>query len=414
MKREGGPIGQIDPSKEVHIIGAGVSGLLMGHYLTKSGLKVTIFDKSSRPGGKIQTEITQDGPVEKAANAIFTNPDVLELLKELNLDYQEPAPKLKKKLWRFGKARSFPLNLREVFGVINRLSKPVPRDIDEISMQGFFAQVLGDRCSYEVLSAVFGGIYATDARTLHFKSVFKDAINSHSYYGFFKELKNARKASGHKSKSISFDGGMETFIKALSKNLNIVSQEKIEIDSNVNTIICTDAKEASKLLNFNDPESSTLLEKINYQELSTSTYFFKRAVKNLEGSFGVLFPPRSGFKASGILHNSAIYDNRTSSNELRSYTFICPSEDYSMADALADIGRLDAQKFSSNDISSSAITNWKRAIPLYDLARYEAISKIRVKFKNNVPGVVLFGNYVDGISIREMTTSAKNFASNLA
>lgn len=87
-------IGKINPeSRHVNIWGAGFSGLILGYFLKDQGYSVTIYEKSNKVGGKIQTKRTGAGLVEKGPNALFLNQDGLELLKELKL---EPIPASKK------------------------------------------------------------------------------------------------------------------------------------------------------------------------------------------------------------------------------------------------------------------------------------------------------------------------------
>jgi protoporphyrinogen oxidase len=42
----------------------------------------------------------------------------------------------------------------------------------------------------------------------------------------------------------------------------------------------------------------------------------------------------------------------------------------------------------------------------------DTILKIRAQMNNYQNGLVLFGNYIDGIAIREMVSMAKKFAQN--
>ena len=412
MKNLSGPIGSLDPSKETHIIGAGVSGLLIAYYLKQAGLNVTLFEKSN-VGGKISTSKTNAGIAESAANAIFTNQDVMDLLNELELPYLNSREKLKRKLWRGDKARSFPLRPWEVLRVLPGLFKRPPQDCEKISVYDFFRPMLGNKVAYEVLSAVLGGIYATNSKNLHFKSVFKTDCHSKTYLGFFKQLAASRKGSGHRAQSISFTGGMGDFIRALEKKLegNILKEEKISIDSSVNTIICSDAQDAAQLLRADFPEMAKELEQISYQKVSTGTYFFKRPASELESSFGILFPPGSGFNSIGILHNSAIFEGRSQTEATRSYTFIS-HQDFDEQSALDDLTRLNPNEVDHKDLLIAKQTTWKRGIPLYNLARYQASAKLRSLAQDKGPGLVLFGNYVDGISIREMVSAAKNFAGN--
>lgn len=415
MQKESGPVGTLGPSKTVHIVGAGVSGLLMGYYLKKAGFQVSIFE-AGRVGGKISTTLTPQGIAESAANAIYTNQDVDELLTELGLKPLSSRDKLKKKIWRAGKARSFPLLLREAPRVIFGLFKRPPKNLEGLSVHDFFAPMLGAKTAYETLSAVLGGIYASNAKELLFKSVFKTNVKAKTYFGFLKALAKERKASGHKPRSVSFPGGMAEFIEALRKSLadNIALEKKTGLDESVNTVICADASDAATLLESQSSQVlsklASELKKVPYRSLSTGTYFFKKTAKELEDSFGILIAPDSGFSCLGILHNSAVFAGRTNSEVLRSYTFIsrdgCPEEDK----VFADLSKLEGSGFGPEDLASSQVTEWERGIPVYGEQRRQAVMKIRSLMMGKGSGLVLFGNYVDGISIREMVTAAKNFA----
>ncbi|MEX1100104.1 MAG: FAD-dependent oxidoreductase [Bacteriovoracaceae bacterium] len=412
MQKESGPIGELGLSKNVHIAGAGISGLLMAYYLKKAGYQVTIFEKNARPGGKIQTVKTPAGIAEKAANAIFTNEDVIELLQELRLPFLSPQKKLKKKIWRNGKARSFPLAPWELPILLAGLFKKVPKDLDSLSVYDFFCPLLGKKASYEVLSAVFGGIYATDAKTLHFKSVFKNEIRAATYFGFIKELIKTRKERTHRPTSISFEGGMHTFIDALSEELkdNFIYEKKTALSQGVNTIICADALDAPEILESIHPNAAKELKRVDYQALSTATYISDRQAKPLENSFGILFSPKSGFKSSGILNNSAIFQHRTQGTDRHSHTFISQDPNFGKESALEDLNRLDSKADWPSSLQAESQTDWERGIPIYDQKRRQIVKKLRSMFHGVAPGLVLFGNYVDGISIREMTSMAKDFA----
>ena len=55
-------IGKINPDqRHVTIWGAGFSGLILGYFLKDQGYSVTIYEKSNRIGGKIQTKRTGAG-----------------------------------------------------------------------------------------------------------------------------------------------------------------------------------------------------------------------------------------------------------------------------------------------------------------------------------------------------------------
>lgn len=410
MQTESGPAGSLIRGKEVHVIGAGVSGLLISYYLKKAGHKVTVFEKE-KVGGKIQTEITEAGPAEKAANAIYTSSEVMELLSELKLTPLSPAPNLKKKIWRFSRPLNFPLRLMEVVKILFRLFKRPPAQKD-ISVLDFFSPLLGKETAYEILSAVFGGVYAANADELDFESIFKESPDKKSYLQFFKAMAKNKKRERHRAQSISFKNGMQDFIEALKEELSdsIEHKEIFELDRTVNTVLCCEADAAARILARSAPEVSKELEKIKYKPLSTGTYFLKKPLPELHQSFGILFPPKSGFNSLGILHNNAIFENRTFVENVESYTFISHSQEDHLRLVMGDCVLLSNGRQSyERAVLTQEQTAWKKGVPLYDVQRRKAMAEIRARLDGQ-PGVVLFGNYVDGISIREMIRGAKNFA----
>jgi oxygen-dependent protoporphyrinogen oxidase len=407
MQISSGPIGSIDPSKDTRIYGAGVSGLLIGFYLKKKGItRFEIFEKTSKVGGKIGTELSSHGPIESAANAIYTNDDVYELLAELNLKPIAATEKLKKKVWRFGKVLSPPIKITEILRALLNLFKKCPSPTSEgLTVYAFFRPWLGEKLSFELLSAVLGGIYATDSKSLDFQSIFKLKTFPKTYWQFIKMMKAKREANKTKATSVSFDQGMQQFINAFSAELSdhLQLDNSPELDPNYNNIICTDALDAATLIEKDHPFIAQELRTIEYTPLQTTTIFLDNPIVDLSRSFGILFPPQQSHRLLGILHNSAIFKR-----EGHSYTFITKSED-----PLQEVDKgLELLKSPTNIVHKKS-TLWEKAIPLYNHQRTQAVLSIRSQFINIPTGLVLFGNYVDGISIREMISHAKQFCQNL-
>ena len=73
----------------------------------------------------------------------------------------------------------------------------------------------------------------------------------------------------------------------------------------------------------------------------------------------------------------------------------------------------DLQLLSSDitkeDIQHIEITNWEKALPIYDLQLFLSVKKLhQLAYKEE--NLAIFGNYVAGISLREMITAAKAFS----
>lgn len=405
-------IGKIDPSdKHVTIWGAGFAGLVLGYYLKSEGYKITIYEKSNKVGGKIQTKKIEGGYVEKGPNALFLNADGLELLKELKLEPLPAAKKLKRLLMVNGKPkRPFQMGLLSKLGT-NVYKKP-PLITDGLTVAEFFRPLLGQEKVDRFVSPALSGIYAAPSEQLHFRSVFDQVgkkAQYESYFDFIKHMMKVQKAQPklEVSGSVSFEGGMQTLINRLADVLkhDIKLNYKENFRLKNNTIICTDALSAAELVGSLRPEISKELSRIRYTSLSSVTVFLKREIKPLNKAFGVVIPQETGFNAFGILNNKAIFP--ANNENLLSYTLIGKNK-LSEEEVLSDLQKLHPE-LTKEDIDHTEMNFWDKALPLYDLQRFLAVKKLH-QIARNEQNLAFFGNYAAGISLREMITAAKTFA----
>jgi len=405
-------IGKLNPAdKNVTIWGAGFSGLILAYYLKDQGYKITIYEKSNKVGGKIQTKKTSAGLVEKGANALYMNADGMDLLKELKLEPLPATKKLKRLLLINGKPKR-PVQL----GIISKLTlhghvKP-PLITDGLTVAEFFRPLIGNDNINKFVSPILGGIYAAPAEQLHFKSVFPELADKAqfiSYWEFVKTLIKIQKAKPRLevSGSVSFEGGMQTLINRLADTLkhDIKLNYKENFRIKGNTILCTDALNAAELLKEIKPEFSVELGRIRYQGLTSVTVFMKREIRSLQRSFGVLIPLENGFNSIGVVNNKAIFPQNN--ENVYSYTFISRKK-CSDEEIMADIKALYSE-FTPDDVDFMENTYWENALPVYDHQRYLAVKKLHQLAKKE-DNLAIFGNYVAGISLREMISAARQFA----
>jgi protoporphyrinogen oxidase len=405
-------IGKINPAdKNVSIWGAGFSGLILGYYLKDQGYKVTIFERSNKVGGKIQTKKTQAGLIEKGAHALYMNADGMDLLKDLNLEPIPASKKLRRLLLINGKPKR-PVQLSILSKLTIHGHKKPPLISDGLTVAEFFKPLIGSENISKFISPVLGGIYASSAEQLHFKSVFhelSDKAQFDSYWDFAKLMFKHQKAKPRLevSGSVSFEGGMQTLINRLADELKheikLNSKEQFKLKGN--TILCTDAHSASELTHDLKPEFSSELARIKYQGLSSVTVFMKREIRSLQKSFGVLIPLENGFNSIGVINNKAIFP--VNSENVYSYTFISRKK-CTDQEVMEDIKSLYSE-FTPDDIEYMENTFWDNALPIYDLQRYLSIKKLHQLAKKET-NFAIFGNYVAGISLREMISAAKQFA----
>lgn len=404
-------IGKIDPAdKHVNIYGAGFSGLVLGYYLKSEGYKITIHEKSNKVGGKIHTKKVGGGLIEKGANALYLNADGLELLKELKLEPLPATRKLKRLLMVNGKPkRPFQMGLLSKLG-INVRKKP-PLITDGLTVAEFFRPLLGQEKVDRFISPVLSGIYAAPSENLHFRSVFHQVgkkAQFESYFDFIRHMIRTQKSEPklEVSGSVSFEGGMQTLINRLADVLkHDIKLNTKDFKLKANTIICTDAMTASELLSELRPEMSRELNRIRYTELSSVTVFLKREIRPLSKAFGVLIPQGTGYHAFGILNNKAIFP--ANNENLLSYTLIGRKK-LSEEEIVSDLRQLFPE-IGKEDIDHVENNHWDKALPLYDLQRYLAVKKLH-QIANKEKNLAIFGNYVAGISLREMISAARAFA----
>ena len=405
-------IGKINPEqKQVNIWGAGFSGLVMGHYLKEQGYKVTIYEKSNKVGGKIQTKKTNAGLAETGPNALFLNQDGLDLLRDLKLDIIPATKKLRRLLMINGKPKS-PLQLALFSKIALNANKKPPLISDGLTVAEFFKPLLGQEKIKNYLSPALGGLYATSAEKLHFKLLFPEVEKKAQFQSYWQFIKMMMRIQKNKPKleiagSVSFEGGMQTLINRLAQELkpNIKLNYREEFRIKTNTIVCTDAINASELLKELRPQISCELARINYRELSSSTVFLKREIKNLHKAFGVLIPLRENYHAIGVINNKAIFPSNN--GNVSSYTLIGPKE-LSREEVIHDLLELSSD-LSVEDIEHIETTYWNQALPVYDLQLYLSVKKLH-QLAQKEEHLAIFGNYVAGISLREMISAAKEFS----
>jgi len=380
------PIGQLDPAiRDVHIWGGGISGLLMGHALLARGYRVHLYEKSDRLGGKLHSLPTPDGVVEEAANAIFATPETEAWLQGLGLTVLPARPKLKRRLWN---GRPLPPMSLKLLAKLPGLLKATPSITDDITIADFFRPWLGDRVE-NLLTPALQGIYGCGADQLTVTSVWPE-LRAGTYWQALRQLRSPR------ARSVSFAGGMSDLVQALAPGIEIHLSHRDPFTLRPNTIICTDASTAAELLRSHWPSGAAALSAINYLPLASATVCAPTPPL-ASNTFGFLFPRSAGIHALGVLFQKEIFPNRAG------HTFILPIS--SGVESLLT----DDQRRLGWPAAPTHVFTWERALPRYDAARSRAVRALHDDGKRPA-GLVLFGNYVAGISLRAMAEAAKDFA----
>lgn len=392
-------LGTINLDQHVYIYGAGFAGLSLAYRLKKLGTPFTLYEKE-KVGGKISTRMTEYGPVESAASTLYMNANAEKFIQELELPYLDAQKHLKRWIYKNdGIVSPFPIHL--LTQVIFKLAKRFPKVSESSSVEEVFIPLLGKKYIEELLSPALQGIYGAEAGELHFFSLFPFAQTKKisSYYAFIKTLKSEiKKEAAQKIKgSISFKGGMQTLINRLHHEV----KDHIEsLPDNFilrpNTAICTSAVDAAGLLKAYEPDLARMLKEIEYRPMTTLSFFMKEEIPELKKSFGILIPQKYGGPILGIIHQSEVFPTNYSAH---CYAIVCKG--IVTKEKIYQELELKFPDLDLSHILEHLLTAWETGLPLYNEKRFKAINQIKEILKKRT-GIVLFGNYTDGISLRSM------------
>lgn len=100
------------------ILGAGLTGLTMAHYLRKLGRKVLVLDKAGQPGGVIHTFSEQGFVFEAGPNTgVISSVELVRLMEELKLQFEVPQQFANARwIWKNGRWEPLPSGLLSAIG----------------------------------------------------------------------------------------------------------------------------------------------------------------------------------------------------------------------------------------------------------------------------------------------------------
>ena len=422
-------LGQIDKNfchKEINIVGAGISGLLLGHYLKRHNIPFVIWENSQKVGGKLGSISTPFGLVETAANALILDSNVFELTQQLKLPILYSNTPLKRWIdqgkipfhWLSGKKILFQFLWALLFKGHHKITIN-----SQLCLKDFFSPLMGEKWSSSTLSAMTRGIYAKEAEALSLDALFPIKFlvtlksNRMSYFSFFFSLLKYKKKLKLSQKnaitSVSFKNGLQDLIDAL----HIEIKDHIRLNTDLKTIttilekqsvvFCTSPLQAAKILEVCDRDLSNILKMFTLENVQSTTIFTNKQIPKLKNSFGVLLTPQVRTSFFGILAQSEIFKYRTKSPDHHCYTLIGPI--YEVSTIISDF--LNYSKLNPQNILETTTHLWHQAIPLYDKNRQIRALELNKNLENK--SFVFFGNYIEAIGLKDLVRGAKELADNI-
>ena len=406
--------------KRIAIIGGGISGLTVLHYLKQrfgENVEITLFEREASTGGTIRSFQIDSCLFEWGPNGFLDNqPASLQLIKELGAADQliEAQTTARRRYLQIkGELNAIPT------GPIDFIRTPLLPSKDKWSLiKGIFKKNISTNLSiYDYVSQRFSlhiaeslvdpfisGIYAGDIRRLHMASAFP----------------KLKRKGFRPTRMRSFKGGMGQIIEALDNRYKKYIQTGSEISSmptNVDvTIVATPAYAAAKIIKDLNPVLAQLLDQIPYAPVAVAGLLFKQgSFKKMPDGFGYLIASKENKDVLGVLIESNVYLQRARNDQVMIRVILGGAhhpainnnkEEQILSKAIKEIDSVYGL------ISQPIVTfvkQWPKAIPQYEI-NYPHWRQSVAEQCAKTQGLYLCANYLDGISFNDCIFNAKTLA----
>jgi len=446
--------------QNIVIVGAGITGLTLLHYLKqkhhdRNDVDILLLEKNDYVGGTIHTRYKGDCLFESGPNSFLNNaPKTLALIDELNLKSSVVKAYERAKLRYISvgnKLHQIPTDLKSFlkFKLLNPIDKlrifndlfAKKGDNPIESVYDFGKRRFGEKVAKYLLDPFVSGIYAGDAKETIMQTAFPKIYTLEQEHGSV--LSSMQKNIKKNGKPIlcSFKGGMSEIVDSLNARYGndiqlkkdivkifhredrfVVSTEKEHFKAN-ELFLCTPAYVTARYLTTLDEELAANLSFISYAPIVVVGLLcpldaFQRRPKG----FGYLVPSTENKEVLGVLFESNIFPKRASKNHIlfrvmiggvrhpeitklskKKLIDLALSEIESAYPTKGDsaLTKIDLRKV----VKETFFTSWERAIPQYDqvtLTMLKEIEKNLSRFRD----LYLLGNYKNGISFNSCIENA--------
>ena len=442
---------------KVIVIGGGISGLTTAYWLDKNGLDVKLFEKDSRVGGTMRSEIIDGFLIEHGpSSALDTTPLIDKLLDELGIEDQKlmAGDEAKKRyILKKGKLHALPMGpvsflTSKLFSIpakMRLMKEPFIRSRSNRNetIAEFTERRLGREFLDYVINPFVAGVFAGDPENINVKTAFPKLYELEQEYGGLIKgaLKSARKrkkskeVSKQSAKTFSFINGIQTLPDTIYANLSSKICLNSEVQNIVRTaegkfivsygigkegfsqtadavVISTPSHPASAFIALFDKQLADSLKGIYYPPVNVVFTGFKKSKINFKlDGFGYLVPEKENRTILGSLWNSCIFPNRA------------PADSYALTNYIGGARRPDLTRINDDESIEMTvkeldsviglkgrpeivkITRWEKAIPQYN-DHYADIADNIELFMSRNRGLFICSNYFRGISVGDCIKNA--------
>jgi len=212
----------------VGVVGGGITGLALAHYLDREGVHAVVYEAAPDPGGAIRSERVDDRVVEWGPQRIRRTDRIDGLIAALGLEAEVRTadPDLPVCVYADSGLHPAPFSV-EAFGETDLLSAEAKREVlaepftepgdPEESAAELFVRKFGAETYRKLLGPLFGGIYGSDPEAMPAGRALSGVLQLEARHGSLLKAAIARTSGGRATPpAISFDDGLQRLPEALA------------------------------------------------------------------------------------------------------------------------------------------------------------------------------------------------------
>ena len=455
----------------VVILGGGIAGLTAAFRRVSAG-ETIVLEAGPQAGGSIRT-IREDGfTLECGPNTLRTTEAAERLLADLGLEPRAVKADGKAPRWivRGGSPRAVvpgPAALfNKVFtlkGKLRLLKEPFvaqrPASLEDESVHSFFARRFGEEAALYGAGPMVSGVYAGDPRSLSMRSAFPRLWlaeeRSGSVIRDFLRRKKKEDSPRHRTRTLTFDGGLFTLIESLQQHLASRPGFRLETNAAVvaieglrtpaprgrrwtvrtadgrafdaDVLVSTlSAPAVARLLGGILTLSRAALSLVPYSPVTVVMQAYRAPASPADAprGFGGLIPQVEGFRSLGILYPASLFTGRAPEGFVLTTSFLGGALDQALARApdadLLAVASAEVARFFPRlgPAARSWIARWPEAIPQLPLGHHRTLAALAedlAALETVAPGALhVTGGFRDGIAVGERIASGEAIGKSLA
>ncbi|WP_430787775.1 protoporphyrinogen oxidase [Virgibacillus flavescens] len=458
-------------SKNIVIVGGGITGLSAAYYLQKEireqnlPYQVKLVEASDRLGGIIRTEKKDGFTIERGPDSFLSRKTpAVKLAAEVGLDDQlvrnstgQAYILVKNKLHKIPRGFHMgiprtkrPLLFSPLFSIKGKMRTgldyvlPKSKKKEDQSLGGFFRHRFGNELVDNLIDPLLSGIYSGDIDDMSLMATFPNFYQLEQKHGsLIKGLdKTLPKTTGSKKQNpgmfYSFKGGFESLVNGIEQRLE---DNTVTLNTAVDHI---EKKEHGYHLLLSNGEvfkadavvmatQHLTLPKIFSQYdffhefdsvpatsvANVAMAFDQSAIKKDIDGTGFLVAKNSDFRITACTWTHKKWPETTPAGNVLLRCYLGRPTDQDVVD-LSDeeikaIVLKDLSKIMKIDQEPkfSVITRWKNARPQYTVGHTERLANVRDAMDEALPGVYLAGSSYEGVGVPDCIDQGEKAVANV-